>query len=453
MSAAPDTRLWRAWDAAHYLHPFTDTAALGGNARVIVRGEGAYVWDSDGNQLLDGMSGLWCVNMGYGREEIVAAAAGQMRQLPYYNSFFQCAPPPAIELAKTLADIAPPGFQHAFFTGSGSETNDAAMRMIRYYWQLRGQPNRNIIISRHNAYHGSTIAAASLGGMEAMHQQGGLPVDNVAHIRQPYWFGEGGGMSADEFGRAAAAALADKIAELGAERVAAFIGEPVQGAGGVIIPPDSYWPEVQKICDDNEVPIIADEVICGFGRLGEWFGGGRFGIRPKLISAAKGLTSGYLPMGALLAHDDIATTLIEKGGEFAHGHTYGGHPACAAAALANIRLMQKENILQTVREKTAPYFQQQWATLKEHRLAGEVRGIGMLGALEIVADKAGGARFPSERGAGVVCRDCSWERGLIMRAVRDTLIVAPPLIVSRAEIDELVAKAAAALDAAAESLS
>ena len=442
------TATYRKWDAAHYMHPFTDGRALGAGARIIVRGEGAYLWDSDGNKMLDGMSGLWCVNMGYGREEIAATVAAQIRALPYYNSFFQCATPPAIELARELSDIAPPGFSHVFFAGSGSEANDTVVRMIRRYWELRGRPEKTILISRRNAYHGSTMAGASLGGMAAMHKQGGLPIPGILHTAQPYWFGEGRDISPDEFGLRAAKALAETIAEVGADKVAAFIGEPVQGAGGVIVPPDTYWPEVQRICDSNDIPIVADEVICGFGRLGRWFGSEYFGIRPKLMPIAKGMTSGYLPMGGVLVHNDIAETIINECGEFAHGFTYSGHPVCAAAALANIRLMREEKVIERTQNDTAPYLQKAWSRLSSHPLVGEARGAGMTAALEIVADKETGARFikDGESVAGAICRECSVECGLIMRAVGDTMIVAPPLIITRAQIDELVDKAESALD-------
>ncbi len=436
---------YRRLDAAHYMHPFTDGGALGAGARIIARGEGVYLWDTDGNKLLDGMSGLWCVNMGYGREEIVRAVEKQLRALPYYNSFFQCATPPAVELAAKLAEVAPPGFSHVFFTGSGSEANDTVVRLIRRYWELRGQPQRTVIISRKNAYHGSTMAGASLGGMAAMHAQGGLPIPGITHVRQPYFFEEGRGMNPDEFGKLAARAVAEKIGEIGAETTAAFIGEPVQGAGGVITPPPSYWPEVRRICEANDIPIIADEVICGFGRLGRWFGSEHFGIAPKLMPVAKGMTSGYLPMGGVLVHDEIAE-IINEGGEFAHGFTYGGHPACAAAALANIELMQTENIIEKVRDNIAPYFQERWRQLASHPLVGDARGVGMVAAIELVADKESGARFNCKPGAGEICRDKSMQCGLVMRAVRDTMIAAPPLVISRAEIDELAAKAMEALD-------
>ena len=408
-------------DSAHYIHPFTDSKALGTGARIIQRAEGVYLWDSDGNKILDGMSGLWCVNIGYGRRELAEAAAKQMAELPYYNSFFQCATPPAIELAESLAQIAPSGFNRVFFTGSGSEANDTVIRMVRRYWELRGESKRTVIISRHNAYHGSTMAGASLGGMAAMHAQGGLPIPDIAHIRQPYWFGEGRTHTPDEFGLICARALADKIEEIGKEKVAAFIGEPVQGAGGVIVPPTTYWPEVQKICDHYGIPIIADEVICGFGRLGWWFGSEHFNIQAKIMPIAKGMTSGYLPMGGVLVHDDIAEVLAEKCGEFTHGFTYSGHPTCAAVAVENIRIMREEKIIERVQNDTAPYFQQQWAALAEHSLVGNVRGIGMVAGLELAT--ADGKPYGASVGAQ--CRDLSIANGLVMRSIGDAMIVAP----------------------------
>lgn len=452
MTGALDTRAWRKMDAAHYMHPFTDGKELGENARIIVRSEGVYIYDSEGRKILDGMSGLWCVGLGYGQSRIVDAVQRQMEELPYYNSFFQCATPPAVELAGALADVSPDGFRRAFFTGSGSEANDTAVRMLRRYWQLRGQPEKFVIISRRNAYHGSTMAAASLGGMAAMHEQGGPPIPGVHHVAQPYAFEDGRGMDPDEFGRRTARAIEDAIREIGADKVAGFIGEPVQGAGGVIVPPDSYWPEVQRICDAHSVPIISDEVICGFGRLGRWFGAQRFGVRPKIITIAKGLTSGYLPMGGALVSDDIADVIVSQGGEFAHGFTYSGHPACAAAALETLRIMRESDIVDRVREETAPYFQRQWASLGDHPLVGEARSDGLMAAIELVADKASLARFDKGRNAGVVCREASIECGLVMRAVRDSMIVAPPLVITRAEIDELVAKAREALNKAAKIL-
>ena len=442
----PDTQTYRRLDGAHYIHPFTDSKALGEGARVIARAEGVWLHDSEGNAYLDGMSGLWCVNIGYGRSEIAEAVARQMRELPYCNSFFQCAHPPAILLAGELAKVAPDGFNHVFFTCSGSEASDTVIRILRHYWLLRGAPERQVIISRRNAYHGSTMGGASLGGMAAMHAQGGLPIPNIVHIGQPYWHDEGREFSPDEFGLKVARELEEKVAELGAEKIAGFVAEPVQGAGGVIVPPDTYWPEVQRICDAHNIPLVADEVICGFGRLGKWFGTEHYGLRPKLMPIAKGMTSGYLPMGGVLVHDEIAEVLREKCGEFAHGFTYSGHPVCAAAGLENLRILREEKIVERAGRELAPYFQAKWRTLGEHPLAGEARGVGMLAALELVADKSSGRRFDGEGRAGAICRDKTGKCGLIMRAVRDTMVVAPPLVMTRGEIDELCKRAWKALD-------
>jgi putrescine---pyruvate transaminase len=448
MSPPPtDTAGWQDLDRRHYLHPFTDFKALAAKGtRIIVRAEGVYLYDSEGHRILDAMAGLWCVNVGYGRRELAEAAYRQMQELPYYNSFFQTANPPAIELAQRLADVTPPQFNHVFFTGSGSEANDTVVRMVRRYWDLLGEPQRSIIISRENAYHGSTMAGASLGGMAFMHAQGGLPIPGIVHIRQPYWYADGGDLAPEEFGLAAARALEDKIEELGARRVAAFIGEPIQGAGGVIIPPASYWPEIQRICDRHGILLVADEVICGFGRTGHWFGSDRFGIRPDFMSIAKGMSSGYLPIGGVMVADRVAEVLIAKGGEFAHGYTYSGHPAACAVASANLRILQRESLVARVRDEAGPYLAEKWRTLAEHPLVGEARCDGLIGALELVRDKAG-RRFFDKRGeVGTICRDYCFENGLVMRAVRDTMIVSPPLVISRAELDELAEKAWRCLD-------
>lgn len=445
------TAEWQALDAAHYLHPFTDHAALSAKGtRLITRAEGVYLYDSEGRQILDGMSGLWCVNLGYGRRELADAAYAQLLQLPYYNSFFQVAHPPAIELARLLVEVTPPQFNHVFFTGSGSEANDTMVRTVRRYWDLQGQPQRTVIISRTNAYHGSTMAGASLGGMAPMHAQGGLPIPGIVHIRQPYWYGEGGDLSPDEFGLVAARALEEKILEIGPERVAAFIGEPIQGAGGVIIPPPSYWPEIQKIVDRYGILLVADEVICGFGRTGEWFGSQFYGIRPDLMPIAKGMSSGYLPIGGLMVGDRVSQTLIERGGEFNHGFTYSGHPVSCALSCAAINILRDEKIVERVRNDIGPYLQRRWAELADHPLVGEARTVGLLGALELVRDKTRRQTFADPGEIGTLCRDLCIANGLVMRAVRDTMIVAPPLVITRNQVDELVDKARKALDGTLE---
>ncbi len=444
---ARDTKAWQAADTAHFLHPFTDFKSLASKgSRVITRADNIYLWDSDGHKILDAMSGLWCVNVGYGRRELIDAATRQLETLPFYNSFFQTATPPAIELAELLAEVTPPQFKHVFFSGSGSEGNDTVIRMVRRYWDLLGQPQRKVIISRKNAYHGSTMAGASLGGMSGMHEQGGLPIPDIVHIEQPFWFELGRSMSRDEFGTMAAGWLEAKILELGADKVAAFIGEPVQGAGGVIVPPETYWPEIQRICDKHGVLLVSDEVITGFGRTGHWFGCERFGTKPDLMTFAKGVSSGYIPLGGVMVGERIAKVLIERGGEFNHGYTYSGHPVACAVALANIRLIQREGLVQRVHDDVGPYLAERYAELADHPLVGEAQTCGLMAALHLVRDKAAGAPFEAWREVGMMCRAHCFANGLIMRAVGDRMIIAPPLVITRAQIDEMVALIRRCLD-------
>ena len=438
---------WQELDKNHHLHPFTNHKQLHAQrSRIITRADGVYIYDADGHKILDAMSGLWCVNTGYGRQEIIDAAARQMQQLPYYNNFFQCSHPPAIELSAMLKEISQPQFNRVFFAGSGSESNDTIVRMVRTYWDLMGQPQRHTIISRNNAYHGSTVAAASLGGMKAMHKQSGLPIPGIVHVEQPYWRGSDQRLSEHDFGIQAARSIEEKIKEVGADTVAAFIGEPIQGAGGVIVPPDSYWPEVQRICDEYGILLISDEVITGFGRLGEWFGADYFGIQPDFMPFAKGVTSGYLPLGGVFVSDRVADVLIEKGGEFFHGYTYSGHPAACAVAIANIKIIQRENLVDRIKNDIGPYLQKQWHKLGEHPLVGDTRMVGLMGAFEIVQNKAPFVRFDESQRVGESCRDHLLGNGLCMRAVGDTIICAPPFILSHAEADELIETTWKALD-------
>ena len=447
MIPSRSTAEWQDLARGHLLSPFTDQQQLGAKgARIVTRADGVYLWDSEGHKILDAMAGLWCVNVGYGRRELAGAAHRQMLELPYYNLFFQTAHPPAIELAKTIAELAPEGMNHVFFTGSGSESNDTVLRLVRHYWALKGQPSKKVIIGRLNGYHGSTVAGASLGGMAAMHEQGDLPIPGITHIAQPYWYGEGGAMDPQAFGEWAADQLEKKILEVGEENVAAFIAEPIQGAGGVIIPPDSYWPRVRQILAKYAILFIADEVICGFGRTGEWFGSQYYGLEPDLMPIAKGLTSGYLPMGGVIVRDELAATLA-AGGEFFHGYTYSGHPVAAAVALENIRILREEGIVERVKRETAPYLQKRWQELADHPLVGEARGLGMLGALELVRDKQSRARFAG--GVGMRCREHCFRNGLIMRAVGDTMIISPPLVIAPEQIDELLGLVRKCLDATA----
>ena len=432
---------WQRADAAHFLHPFTDFDALARKgSRIIHKAENIHLWDSEGHKILDAMSGLWCVNIGYGRRELIDAATAQLEQLPFYNAFFQTATPPAIELAELLAEVTPPQFQHVFFSGSGSEGNDTVVRMVRRYWDLLDQPERKVIISRNNAYHGSTMAGASLGGMAGMHAQGGLPIPDIVHIEQPYWYelGRPQGLSREAFGLQAAGWLEQKILEVGPGRVAAFIGEPIQGAGGVIIPPSTYWPAVQAICDKYGILLVSDEVICGFGRTGNWWGCETLGTRPDLMTFAKGVTSGYVPLGGVMVGERVAKVLIGQGGEFNHGYTYSGHPVACAVALANIRLIRREGLVERVREDTGPYLAAQFESLKAHPLVGDAETCGLMGAVLLVKDKASGTPFASDLEVGMLCRGHCFGNDLIMRAVGDRMIIAPPLVMTRDQIDDMM---------------
>ncbi len=447
-----DTQALQALDSAHFIHPFTDHGDLATRgARVIVKSEGIYVWDSEGKKLLDAMSGLWCVNVGYGRQALAQAAYDQMMTLPFYNSFFQTTNVPAVKLAARLAALAPKvgdrTFEHVFYSSSGSESNDSNVRMVRRYWDLLGQPQRKVIISRVNAYHGSTMAGASLGGMSGMHAQGDLPIPNITHIEQPYFFENGlPGESADAFGLRAAGWLEEEILALGADKVAAFIAEPVQGAGGVIIPPATYWPEIQRIVDKYDILLISDEVICAFGRLGHWFAYEKFGYKPDLVTFAKAVTSGYIPLGGVMVGNRVAQVLIEKGGEFNHGYTYSGHPVACAVALANLDIMESEQLPQRVRDDTGPYLAKCFEVIATHPLVGVAETCGLTAGLVLVKNKANRERFAEELSVGMICRRHCFQNGLVMRAVGDRMIIAPPLTMTHADIDEMMRLIRQALD-------
>ncbi|HNX70431.1 aspartate aminotransferase family protein [Rivihabitans pingtungensis] len=447
MNTPRTTQAWQALDAAHHLHPFSDAHSLNQlGSRVVVRGEGVRIWDSEGQCIIDGMAGLWCVNLGYGRKELAEAAYQQMLELPFYNTFFKTTHPPVIELSTLLAELTPPQFNHVFLTNSGSESNDTVIRMARHFWAAQGQPQKKTLISRINAYHGSTIGGASLGGMSYMHAQGDLPIPGIVHIEQPYWYVNGGELSPEEYGLKAARALEAKILELGAENVAAFIGEPIQGAGGVIIPPSTYWPEIQRICREHDILLISDEVICGFGRTGRWFGCEYFGFAPDLMPIAKGLSSGYQPIGGVMVGDRVAQVLMNSG-DFNHGMTYSGHPVAAAVAAANLKILRDEGIVDRVRDDTGPYLQKKWQeAFADHPHLDDVRGVGFLAAFTWVKDKSRRELFANPGEVGTICRDIFFKNNLIMRAVGDSMVSAPPLVMTRTEIDEMIALAARCVD-------
>lgn len=445
----------RRLDVAHHLPPQQDHGLMRdlGGARIITHAKGSYIHDGDGAAILDAMAGLWCVQVGYGREELVEAAREQMRVLPYYNTFFKTAAPPTIRLAAKIAEKLGGDLSHVFFNSSGSEAIDTVVRLSRFYWQAKGQPERNVIIARENAYHGSTIAGTSLGGMAAMRAQGGPWMPGVTHVPQPYHFNNAFGQDPEAFGLACANAIEARILEIGPDKVAAFIGEPVQGAGGVIIPPESYWPRVAEICREHGILLISDDVICGFGRLGQWFGFQHYGIKPDLVTMAKGLSSGYQPISAVGVADHIVEVLRGFGDDFIHGFTYSGHPTAAAVALRNIEIIEDERLVERTREDTGPYLAAKMAELARHPLVGEARSLGLIGAVEIVSRPGTNERFGGAEGkAGLIVRDLCIKHGLMVRAVRDSLVMSPPLTISHHEIDEIFRVITLALDEAAPAL-
>ena len=446
------TKEWKQLDSAHHMAPFTDYGEQRKHgARIITHAEGHYIFDSDGNRILDGMAGLWCVNVGYGRSELVDAATRQMTVLPYYNNFFKTSNKPIIALSKRLAEITPDGLNNVFYANSGSEANDTIIRMVRHFWALEGHPEKRVIIGREYGYHGSTIMSASMGGMSGMHEQAAAEPD-FDHIRPPYGFLHQGNQDEAQFAANAASWLEDKIIEIGADKVAAFVAEPVQGAGGVIVPPEGYFEHIQDICRRHDILFIADEVISGFGRTGYWFASQRMNLSPDMMTMAKGLTSGYVPMSAVMVGDRVAERLISDGGEFYHGFTYSGHPVAAAVALANLDIIEGEGLIERVRDDTGPYLGEALAPLADHPLVGEVRTYGMLAAIELVKSKEGPELFADVGTVGMMCRDHAVANGLMMRAVRDGMILSPPLTFTRDDIDATAAIAKTALDATAADL-
>jgi putrescine aminotransferase len=450
------TKHWQALDAAHHVHPFSDTAALNKEGvRVITRGKGVYLWDSEGRKIIDGMAGLWCVQVGYGNEELAEAGYEALKTLPYYNHFFKTSNPWTIELAAKLATLLPAGHEHILFANSGSEANDTALKLIRYFWNREGRLEKKIHLSRDYSYHGVTFAAASLSGLTPMHPQWDLPLAGFEKVPTPYWYGAKaagfGDIDADAFGLLIASKLEEKILELGADRVASFSAEPVQGAGGVIFPPATYWHEVQRICAKYDVLLHLDEVITGFGRTGEWFGAQTYRIAPDIMVMAKGLSSGYQPISAISLGARMSATILNSNEELVHGYTYSGHPVASAVALKNLEVIERDKLVPRVKNEIGPYLQSRLReTFSDHPLVGEVRGNGLLAAIELVRDKKERRFFPDPGNIGTQCRNYCFNDGLICRAIRDTMVLSPPLVISKDEVDEIITKLKSAIDRTAK---
>jgi putrescine aminotransferase len=452
------TRHWRRLDAKHHIHPFTHTASLiKEGVRVITRANGIYLWDSDGNKLIDAMSGLWCVQVGYGNKELARAGCEALNTLPYYNHFFKTTNPWTAELAATLARVLPKGHSRVLFANSGSEASDTALKLIRYYWNLAGRREKKIHLSRSYSYHGVTMAAASLSGLTPMHPQWDLPFPGFAKVPAPYWYGAKaagyGDLEPEEFGRKVAKETENVILEIGPERIASFSAEPVQGAGGLIIPPKSYWPEIARLCKKYDILLHTDEVITGFGRTGEWFGSITYGLEPDIMTMAKGLSSGYQPISAVSLGTRMGNAIANAGEELVHGYTYSGHPVASAVALKNLQVLKRDGLVSRVKNEIGPYLQRRVReTFAGHPLVGEVRGIGLLAAVELVANREKRRHFPREKNVGIICRDHCFKNGLVMRAIRDTMVLAPAFVITEEEVEKVLAKAKLCIDLTAKDL-
>ncbi len=438
-------------DIAHYLHPYTNLATHEQTGpHILTRGRGVYVTDESGKEYIEGLAGLWCASFGFSEEELVNAATEQLRTLPYYQGFAGKSVHPAIDLAELLKEIAPVPFSKVFFANSGSEANDSAVKMVWYFNNARGKPKKKKFISRLRGYHGVTVASGSLTGLPYAQADFDLPLDFVRHTMTPdYYRGADVGESEEDFASRCAQALEDMILEEGADTVAAFIAEPVMGAGGVLIPPKTYFEKIQAVLKKHDVLMIADEVICGFGRTGNMWGSQTFGIKPDILTCAKALSSAYLPISAVMISEEIYQGLrgnSEKLGLFGHGYTYSAHPACAAVALRAQQLMQERDVLGHVRA-VAPQFQARVAKLGEHALVGQARGVGLIGSVEIVADKETKRSYDPAAKVGALIQNAAQEHGLITRAMPgDILGFCPPLIISSEEIDELFDRFTRAID-------
>jgi putrescine aminotransferase len=426
----------RRLDAAHHLHPFTDHRDLHRQGtHVIEAASGCYVTDESGRRLLDGLAGLWCVNVGYGRREIADAVHRQMSAVCYYPSFFNTTTEPAILLADKLGALAPSGLSKIFFSNSGSEANETALKLIRAYHKLRGTPAKQKILSRTFSYHGVGLATTSMTGLPTCTQPFDLPLPGFLHVPGPHAYGVDSALSAPAYADLCLEETARLIAREGADTIGALFAEPVQGAGGVIVPPPGHLRALRDLCRAHDILFVADEVITGFGRLGAWFASDVWDLEPDLLVTAKGITSGYVPLGATLVSEPIAD-VFERSGYLAHGFTYSGHPVACAAALANLAILEGERLIERVRDDIGPYFQQRLHACAGHPAVGEVRGSGLIGALDLLP-RGGKAARQSPPVLGAKAVDLLRGEGVILRGIRDLVALAPPLIISREEIDVL----------------
>jgi len=440
--ATPSMRNLQNADRRHHLHPFTDHGSLHERGtHILLEGDGVWLTDQSGQRLLDGLAGLWCVNVGYGCERIAEAVAAQIRRLPYYHSFFNSTNEPAIRLAERLAELVPSPLSHAVFSNSGSEANETALKIVRALQHLRGRPEKVKIVSRDYAYHGVTLGTTSLTGLPACRDPFDLPLPGFLHAPAPYTWGASTVLAPEAYGKWCIEQTRALIERENPNTIAAIFAEPVQGAGGVIIPPPGYLCALRDLAREYDLFFVADEVITGFGRLGAWFASSLWELEPDIMTLAKGLTSGYLPMGATLVSEEISDELV-CGGYFAHGFTYSGHPTCAAAALANLDEIEERGLVERVRDDVGPYFEERLASLADHPAVGEVRGLGLIGAVEL--QLAGAEVGGPPLGARVT--ELVREEGAIVRGIRDLVALAPPLVVTRDEIDFLIAALRRALD-------
>lgn len=432
-------------DAEHQLHPFTNHEELhAAGTHIIGEGEGVWLTDQNGRRLLDGLAGLWCVNVGYGRPELIRAATQQMKQLCYYPSFFNTTTEPAIELAAKLSALTPARLNHAMFSNSGSEANETALKLIRGYWKLKGQPHRTKIITREFAYHGVTLATASMTGLPSCQTPFDLPLPGFLHAPAPHAYAVNREADRDAHADWCIAETARLIEREGPETIGAIFAEPIQGAGGVIVPPPGYLAKLRALARQHGILFVADEVITAFGRLGAWFASDIWNLDPDLMCLAKGLTSGYLPLGATMVADEVADVLIH-GGYLAHGFTYSGHPVPCAVALANIAVIENEHLVERVSDDVGPYFQQQLQSFAKHPAVAEIRGCQLIGAMELVPRGGKSALTPTSA-LGIRGSKLVREEGVIVRGIRDLIAIAPPLTITREEIDVIFAAVERALD-------